>query len=489
MPGGPKPCRFVVYHALAGYGAGVPLTDQIRSHQARAVRFIRHDLWSPQTWSDANTRNRWWLLVGRTAYLIWAGFSRERLRLRAAALTYMTLLSLVPALAVVFAVFAGFKQLGDARERLKGVIVEFLSVTHQDAVTQYLDKFVGSVGALGGVSVVILLFTTLTLLANIEKSFNDIWGLKEDRSVVRRFMAYWPLLTLAPLLLGVSLGLSAKLGSDPTAQAAIEMIPGARLAVWLAPIVFTWMGFALMYIVMPNTRVPVRYALIGGIVGGSLWEIAKRLFGIYASRAITYSAIYGSLGVVPLSIIWIYVSWLVALIGAVVTFASQNAKTYEPHEDETLSLSAVDREHIAIRILLIVFERFEVEQGATPTSLILATVPGPPRAKRNLLGELEDGGLLVALDDQDAYLPGRPAHRTTLADALRVTRQFDASIVTTDDVQGGMRRASQLIDDEHERTFTELDRVSIAQLLADQAKPADEVVGAEAVEPEPATTR
>ena len=168
---------------------------------------------------------------------------------------------------------------------------------------------------------------------NIEKSFNDIWGLKQSRSWVQRFQAYWPLLTLAPFLLGVSLALSARFESSSTYGEIVSTFPLASFFRWLAPIVLTWLGFTLMYLFMPNTRVPIRFALLGGVVAGSIHEVAKSLFALYASKALTYSAIYGSFGAIPLLIIGVYVNWLVALTGGLLTFASQNALTYEPNED------------------------------------------------------------------------------------------------------------------------------------------------------------
>ena len=429
-------------------------------------------------------RRRAGLLIGRTAYLVGVGFGRERLRLRAAGLTYMTLLALVPALAVVFSVFTAFEGLADAQGQLKSLIVEFLAVTHREAVNDYLSRFIGSVHTLGGVSMVILFVTTVSLLSNIERSFNDIWGIKEGRGVVQRFEAYWPLLTLAPVLFGVSLTLTASLETSTAYRALYEQLPGAWVLSHLGSLVLTWAGYAILYLVMPNTRVPVRFAMLGGVVAGTMWEVAKYLFTLYTARAVTYSAIYGSLAIVPLTIIWIYVSWLIALIGGLLTFASQNARTFEPQSDAVRRLSETDRERMAALLLLQVYRSFERCQGPSRTADLLAVVPGPPRAKRELLGELAQSGMLIEVDHGEAWAAALPAHRATLGALVSALRRADERVVALDDLEGRARRACEALSDANTATFERLDRVSMAQILAspqteDQPTPAGEPAGIE----------
>lgn len=448
-----------------GYGFSMKLFEVLVTWRNISQKFVRHDLWSPQIYARAKDPfRRLVILTARIAFLVWSGFSREKLRLRAAALTYMSLLSLVPALAVVFAVFAGFDGLSEARERLKGFVVESLSVTHQESVSAYLDQFVGAVGALGGVSVVILIFTTLSLLTNIEKAFNDIWGLKQSRSLVQRFQAYWPLLTLAPALLGVSLALTARFEASSAYGDMVSTFPLTRFFSWLAPVILTWIGFTLMYLVMPNTKVPVRFALIGGVVAGSIHEGAKGLMALYASKALTYSAIYGSFGAIPLLIIGVYVNWLVALTGGLLTFASQNALSYEPGEDRSVRLNPSDREHLAIRLLIAVYLNFERGKGPCSTAELLAHTAGPPRAKRRILEDLCDGGLIIASDD--AFLPGRTAQQTSLKDVVIVMRAIGKTELHEDGLDLRSQNATQLLDDSQSLQLDQLADISIAQLLA-----------------------
>ena len=457
---------------------------------SRLETYVRGDLWSHVYFSGLPPSRRPQVLFLRTLFIMWTGFSRERLRLRAAALTYTTILSLVPALAVMFFVFTAFGDLGDSQTRLKERLAEFLSVGHQEKVLAFLDQFVVSASAIGGIGVIFGLATSLSLLTNIEKAFNDIWGLKQDRSLLRRFQAYWPLLTLGPLLFGVSLTVTATVQRHETVQALAEVVPGGRLVVTLLPAASTWIGFTLAYLIIPNTRVGVRHALIGGVVAGTIWEIAKRLFAIYATKAVTYSTIYGSLSVVPLSVIWIYVSWLVALIGATIAFAAQNAPTYEPEADH-VELPQKDVERLAAWLLLLVHEHFDAGKGPLCADPLLQAVPGPPRELRKILDRLVDGELLTAtpLEDDRGYQPARPSHRTTLAQLVSVLRRERSDLAPGDEPSGVVSRALARLDAAEQSQQRQLSAETIAQLLAEEraaqaeAGPLEQVADAASVAP------
>lgn len=449
------------------YPAAVSVLARARDHLRRVETYVHGDLWSHDYFSRQASPRQLLVLFLRSVYIVWTGFSRERLRLRAAALTYTTILSLVPAMAVIFSVFTAFGGLEDARDRLKRQLAEFLSVGHQEKILDFLDQFVGSASAIGGIGVVFLLATSLSLLTNIEKAFNDIWGLKQDRSFLRRFQSYWPLLTLGPLLLGVSLTVTASVQKHEVVQGLAEFIPGGRFVLTLLPVVLTWVGFTLAYLIMPNTRVGVRHALIGGVVAGTIWEIAKRLYAIYATQAISYSTIYGSLSVVPLSVIWIYVSWLVALIGATIAFAAQNASTYEPEQDR-VRLCQHYLERLAAWLLVLVHEHFEAGRGAMPLDAILHRVPGPPRELRRILERLVEGGLFTqtTVEDERAYLPGRPAHSTTLADLVRLMRDDGEGAAGAEEPGVLAGDAFAQLETANDEAYRRLGSESLTQLLA-----------------------
>lgn len=396
----------------------------------RARRFFEHDIWAAEQRSPDRRLRFVLIMIARTAYIVVSGFRREKIKLRACLLTYVSLLSLVPGIAVVFSLFTAFGGLEDTQQRLKDLMIDALAVQQRDTLIEYFDRFLAqtNAGRLGTVGFALLFVTALSLLTNVEKALNDIWGLTRDRTLIQRFQVYWPLITLGPLLLGVSLSATAAIEASDTVQTLMGTIPGFGLLFGLGPLVLTCSFFALLYQIMPNTKVELRYAAFGGLVGGALWTIAQKLFAYYAAHAITYSAIYGSLGAVPLFIIWIYVSWTVALLGATLTFAIQSARTFEPER----RISQAEQEFVAARLMVAVADRFRRGEGPLSSQALIDQVRVPPRLARLVVGELVKHGLLVetttVTGDDQAYVPGRPLDQIQVSDLVRVMRQGSTEI-------------------------------------------------------------
>lgn len=389
-------------------------------------RFWTHDIWRiDRMHHELPVMARLGILVARSLYIVVSGFRRERIRLRAASLTYVTLLSLVPALAVVFSIFTAFGGLEDTQARLKALIIDALAVNQREVVLEYLERFVGQThaGRLGTVGTAFLLVTVISLLTNIERAFNDIWGIRRARSVLRRFQVYWPLVTLGPIVMGLSLSTNAAVEASDTYKQAVQLAPSLAVFIQLGPLLLTWLFFTFLYMVMPNTRVPFRCALVGGVVGGGLWSLAQKLYAIYAANALTYSAIYGSLGAVPLFVIWVYVSWTVALLGATLTFAVQSVRTFEPER----VISQEEREFVAARLMVAVAAHFAKGGGPVSGDTILGQVLAPPRLSRQILGDLVQAGLLAETSGEDTgFVPGRPLDQLDLAHVVAAMRSRNA---------------------------------------------------------------
>ena len=305
------------------------------AENARRVRgFWNQEIWHRERFPEGAPPlvGRAVVLVSRTLYVIASGFGRERLRMQAAALTYVTLLSLVPALAVIFSLFTAFGGLEELGERLQTFVLQSLAVQNQGPVEEYLDRFLESAnaGQLGVIGTVFLFFAVIALLSDIERSFNDIWGVSRGRGFLQRLQIYWPLVTVGPILFALTISFSAALAASDLVQSVENALLGFRVVGNITAYVVICLFFSFVYQIVPNTSVRFQSALVGGVVGGSLWLLAQQLYAIFATRAITYSAIYGSLSVIPLFIIWVFVSWLIMLLGAATTFAVQSAKTFEP---------------------------------------------------------------------------------------------------------------------------------------------------------------
>ena len=241
-----------------------------------------------------------------------------------------------------------------------------------------------------------LVLTVTGLLSTIEAAFNDIWGVKKQRSYMRRMMAYWSLVTIGPLFVAVSIGATASLQSSQFVQAYILGNPMLKIALKLTPYLMTWILFTMLYSFMPNTRVRFRSALIGGVLAGTLWEFAKYGYTVYTASSVQYNAIYGSLGALPIFLIWLYLTWVIVLIGGEVSFADQNIKTYRD-ERRTAGISQEFKEFLALNIIAYICSQYDQEKGAVTASQIGNEFNIPIRLVREVLYNLYATAILLEL--------------------------------------------------------------------------------------------
>jgi len=237
----------------------------------------------------------------------------------AASLAYTTLLSLVPLMTVVLvtlSAFPSFQSLGGKVENL--LFTSFVpGVTSK--VWEYLQLFTSKASQLRTAGVLILMFTSLSMMATMESAFNRIWRVHENRPLWLRLLVYWAVLTLGPLLIGAGLAGTTYLVSLPLLSNIEDQFAlHGRLLLWL-PMLLTTLAFTLLYALVPNRSVPLRLAFIGGLVAGLLFELAKRGFAYYVTHFPSHEAIYGAFASVPVFLSWIYISWVVILLGAEVT--------------------------------------------------------------------------------------------------------------------------------------------------------------------------
>ncbi len=237
-----------------------------------------------------------------------------------AALTYTTLLSLVPLMTVMLALFSVFP----ASDRLSQQVEDFLFQNFVpaagEAVQQHLRNFSQKAGKLTGVGFAFLIIVALMLMSNIDKAFNTIWHVRRKRSPVAKFTVYWAILSLGPILIAFSVGVTSYLVSIPLfSDGETVMLVRTRM-LSLMPVVISALAFTLLYALVPNRNVPLRHAVAGGVLAALLFELAKRGFALYVTAFPTYETIYGALAAVPIFLIWIYLSWLVTLLGAEFTY-------------------------------------------------------------------------------------------------------------------------------------------------------------------------
>lgn len=249
--------------------------------------------------------------VKRLAAHVWRHFGEDRLFDEAASLSYTSLLSMVPLLAVVFGVASAFPVFQEWGEKIQSFVFSNFLPASGDQVQTYVTGFLDSVGSLTLAGTIILIITALLLMIRIERAFNLIWRVPTARSIRDRVIMYWAVLTLGPLALGAAFALGA--------QPAIEqMVVGASThSNWRAFGVFflPWLAFTLMFLLVPNRRVRFTYAVAGAFVSAVLFGIAKKAFVSFVANA-SFNVIYGALATIPIFLFWLYLVWIVILLGA-----------------------------------------------------------------------------------------------------------------------------------------------------------------------------
>lgn len=253
--------------------------------------------------------------VWRFVRLLVARFFADRVPQSAAALTYTTLFAVVPMMTVTFVMLAAvpaFRELGEPIQAF--VFRNFVPATGEQ-VFAYLQGFSSQARELTWVGVALLVATAFLTLTTIEQSFNQIWRVRQARRGLSSFLLYWAILSLGPLLLGAGFAASTYVTSLALLSGP-QALPGAATLLGLMPLLSGIAAFTLLYAAVPNTRVPLRHALIGGCFSALLFELAKAAFALYVTLFPGYQLIYGAFAAVPLFLLWIYLSWLIVLLGA-----------------------------------------------------------------------------------------------------------------------------------------------------------------------------
>lgn len=243
--------------------------------------------------------------------------TEERLPQVAGSLTFTTTLALVPLLTIVLAIFTTFPVFGQLRTTLDAWFVQTLMPKAiASTVSANLTQFASKAKGLSAVGAVALLFTTAAMMGMIERAFNQIWGVRRPRKLSQRILIYWALVSLGPMLFGLSLTATSQLFSVTKGVPFV-----GALFYTLISIALTTGAYTLLYMTVPNRPVDWRDAVWGGLAAAMAFEVAKRVFALFISKFPTYAIIYGALAALPLFLIWIYVSWLITLVGAVLTAA------------------------------------------------------------------------------------------------------------------------------------------------------------------------
>lgn len=394
--------------------------SSLRAAIERGRHFIEHELW----FLDPANR-RWWrrclLHMGQILVLVVRGFFADGCMLRASALTFTTILSLVPLLALMFSVLKGL----GVQNELEPLLLKQLAVGGGTVVTKIVEYINNTnVARLGTVGLIVLMITVLTLLSNIEKTFNRVWGVKETRPVLRRFTDYFSVVTIGPVFVVAAISMTSTVKSQQLVQMLMEQqyVGEALLMLFeILPFMVMWLVFAGLYLFMPNVKVRPRAALIGGVFGGTLWQVSQWGYLTFQVGVARYNAIYGTLAALPILMVWIYLSWMIVLLGLEMTYATQNLRNIRQDlRGDRINFASI--EFIALTILLYVGHRFYLGRPAPTHDALARRLEVPSRLLRHILNELVRLGFLVASAEDDkgtGYLPARALEKIDLHDVMR----------------------------------------------------------------------
>ena len=260
----------------------------------------------------------------RLFYYTGREFSRDQIITRAAALTFFTMLSLVPLLMLTFAAFKTFGGESLVETMVKPQIFKLLSTGTGEVISGAIDQLIKNsrAGTFGAIGFVFLIITAFSLMDHAEMTINFIWSENKRRSAVKRWMFYWASLSILPILVGLSVSMTAYLGNLKEVQELTEQVTPRIYA--LLPFGLQGLAFFLLYKYLPRNKVRFVPALTGAVAASIIWEFVKKGYLFYSSNALSYNVIYGSLATIPLFMIWLYITWIIVLVGAELSFICQN---------------------------------------------------------------------------------------------------------------------------------------------------------------------
>lgn len=386
---------------------------------------------------DVSTRPLYFRLAvfcGKISLATYRDLTDGQLSLRAMSLVYTTLITLVPLLALSFSVLKGFGVHNEIEPWLSNYL-QPLGEKSQD-VTERIITFVDNieVGVLGAAGLMLLIYSVIALMQKIEGSFNFIWRVNKSRSIVRRFSDYLSVLVFGPCLLFLSAGLTSAIRShgffgvfDIASQMPYSSSLFAIVAIFI-PYIIMALGFCFFYIYMPNTKVSLKAAFLGGLFTALVWKLMGWGFSNVIAASGTYVAIYAAFAALIILMVWMYLSWLMILMGANIAFYVQNPK-YMRYARKQIILSSNMRLMLGLSIMEHIGKNHYHDDKAPTAEAIAKTLSMPVMAVQNMLDALEDKGLLVvSIDKKDerfgGYYPGKPLDKIKMADVVNALETY-----------------------------------------------------------------
>ncbi len=421
------------------------MNDQLFSFYTRFVDW----LWGKDI-RETNRTERWLIMPIRMLIVVLRQLLSGQLNLRAMSLVYTTLLSTVPLLAVSFSVLKGF----GVHNQLEPILANVLAPLGPRGaeISANIIGFVENikVGVLGSLGLVFLLYTVVSLTQKVESSFNYVWQVDRLRGLAQRFTSYLSVILIGPVLMFAAVGLTATITSHRVVQDLMEMEPIGHVLVLtgrLIPYLLVIVTFSFIYIFIPNTRVKVVPALVGGVIAGVLWQTSGWVFAAFVATSPNYAAIYSGFAILVLLLIWLYLSWLILLLGAQVAFYVQYPQ-YLTREPVKLQLSNRLQERLALQLMYLIAEHHFNNRRPWTLESLVQYLGLPMQPVHKVLGLMVESGFLSeTCDEQPAYLPRRDIDTILVSELYdRVRSAGENRLLTLDTLPGEIQVEQLLIE-------------------------------------------
>jgi membrane protein len=374
----------------------------------KIVNFLNKDIWRIRL-KDMPRKRSFFIRTLRIILLSLRGFNEDKCSLRASALTFYSLLSIVPVFAMIFGIAKGFGM----DKMLEQHLMERITV--QNEIITNIINFSHSLlentkgGVIAGIGVALLFWTVIKVLGNIERSFNDIWGIKGMRSLMRRFADYLSVMLICPILLILASSVTVFINTQAkmiTQKIALlgAFAPFINFVLDFLPYTIIWVVFTFIYIFIPNTKVNFKSAILAGIVAGTAYQLMQWGYVYFQVGVAKYNAIYGSFAALPLFLVWLQLSWRIVLLGAEISFAHQNVDTYE-FEPDCLNVSRSFKNLLTLRIVNLLSKNFAKGKKALTAHEISHVLGIPIRLVRDIAYELTQSGIFVAVQESTGRVP------------------------------------------------------------------------------------
>ncbi|GAX60836.1 membrane spanning protein ribonuclease BN-like family [Candidatus Scalindua japonica] len=433
------------------------------------IDYVTTDIWRIRL--QDHPRKKIFLITQlRVVILAFRGFYEDKCTLRASALTFYSLLSIVPVVALIFGIAKGF---GSDQALENQLLKKFPG---QEEVLVQVMGFARSLleqtkgGMVAGIGLAVLFWIVIKLLSNIEHSFNDIWGIKKSRSTVRKITDYISIMLICPVLIIVSSGITVFLITQITLITERFAFLGffsplIFLSFKLLPYCAICGAFTFIYIFMPNTKVRFLYGVIAGAIAAVAYQVAQWGY-IYSQVGVAqYNAIYGSFAALPLFLIWLQISWLIVLFGAEISFALQNIDTYE-FEPDCSRVSLSYKRLLALQITHLIIKNFSDEVKPLTASKISHTLEIPIRLVHQILYELVECGIAVETNiEEDQEFAYQPACTITLLTIKHVIDALDKN--GTNDIPVAQNRELKILTSTLDTFNDTIEKSSANKLLKD----------------------